>query len=194
MRLGHAVLVVNDLDAMLAFYTETLGLRISDVGTGAGRAGTPRIAFLSSDPAACHHQIGLLELPREPSAAANVNHVAFEVDTLDDLRAVWGRVRVDPRAGGLAAAAPVTAFQGDQWSIRFSDPEGNGIEVYAPTPWDAKAASRPYTRRPGYLFEPFDLDCSDDELIAWGAEHMEEVGQEHWPRGERPWPSVRSRR
>jgi catechol 2,3-dioxygenase-like lactoylglutathione lyase family enzyme len=189
MHLGHVVVVVNDLDAMLAFYTETVGLRVSDVGTGAGRPGMPRVAFLSADPAATHHQLGLLELPRDLDVPRNVNHIAFEVSTLDDLRTVWRRVCQDPRAGGLAAPAPATAFQGDQWSIRFSDPEGNGIEVYTPTPWDAKAASAPYTHQPGYLFEPFDLEIGDEDLVTWGAKHMDQMAQEYWPRGERPWPS-----
>ena len=191
MHLGHAVIVVNDLDQMLAFYSEVLGLQVSDIGTGAGRPGTPRVAFLSSDPPTTHHQLGLLELPRDLDAPQNVNHLAFEVDSLDALRAVWGRVRGDSRAGGLAFPSPATAFQGDQWSIRFSDPEGNGVEVYAPTPWDARAASTPYTNTPGRLFEPFDLDLSDEELTEWGARHMDEVGQEYWPRGERPWLSRR---
>ena len=191
MRLGHAVVVVNDLDKMLTFYTGTIGLRVSDVGTGAGRPDTPRVAFLSPDLATSHHQLGLLELPRDLGSPRNVNHIAFEVDTLDDLRAVWKRVSDDPRAGGLAPTpVPATAFQGDQWSIRFSDPEGNGVEVYAPTPWDTRAASTPYTRKPGCLFEPFDLDLGDDELAAWGARHMDEMGQEYWPRGARPWPSA----
>jgi hypothetical protein len=130
-----------------------------------------------------------LELPRDGDSPRILNHIAFEVETLDDLRAVWDRVANDPRAGGLGPVdGPITAFQGDQWSLRFTDPEGNGVEVYAPTPWDAKAAAAPYSLRPGYFFEPFDLDRDDDQLVAWGAQHMETVGQEHWPRGERPWP------
>jgi catechol 2,3-dioxygenase len=187
MHLGHAAIVVNDLDRMVAFYAEVLGLEVTDIGTGAGRQGAPRMAFLSPEPTTSHHQIALLELPRDLEAAQNVNHIAFEVDSLDALRAVWDRVRVDSRAGGLGFPSPATAFQGDQWSIRFSDPEGNGVEVYAPTPWDAKAASAPYTKTPGRFFEPFDLDLRDDELAAWGANHMDQMGQEYWPRGERPW-------
>ena len=190
MRLGHVAVVVNDLDEMLDFYVETLGLQVSDVGTGAGRPGMARIALLSPDPAASHHQLALLEFPRDLDAPRNVNHVAFEVDTLDDLRAVWKRISADPRAGGFFAAKPMTAFQSDQWSIRFTDPEGNGVEVYAPTPWDAKAASVPYTHRTDCMFEPFDLDLTDDELAAWGAKHMDEMGQDYWPRGARPWPST----
>jgi Glyoxalase/Bleomycin resistance protein/Dioxygenase superfamily len=163
---------------------------VTDTGTGGGLPGAPRMAFLSPDPAISHHQLALLELPRDLDASQNVNHIAFEVDSLDDLREVWNRVKVDSRAGGLGFPSPATAFECGQWSIRFSDPEGNGVEVYALTPWEAKAASTPYTKTPGRFFEPFDMDLSDDELAAWGANHMDQMGQEYWPRGKRPWSSV----
>jgi catechol 2,3-dioxygenase-like lactoylglutathione lyase family enzyme len=191
MRLGHVAIAVSDLDRMLGFYADMLGLRVSDVGTGAGRPGMPRIGFLSSDPPKLHHQLAFMELPSSRDGVRVLNHIAFEVDSLSDLRAVWSRVKDDPRAGGpvpqFGQDRPITAFESDQWSIRFADPEGNGVEVYAPTPWDAKAASAPYTRRPGFFFEPFDLDEDDDTLIRWGAAHLASTGQDHWLRGERPW-------
>jgi catechol 2,3-dioxygenase-like lactoylglutathione lyase family enzyme len=189
MRLGHAAFLVEDLDRMTSFYCETLGFAVSDVGRGAGRSTGPRAAFLSWTPSTLHHQLAFIEVNRDPKAPRNVHHIAFEVDSLDDLRTVWKRVANDPRASSLDpnTVGPVTAFMGDQWSIRFTDPEGNGIEIYAPTPWDAVAAAAPYTAS-GFAFEPFDIDASDDALAVWGAQHMDTMGQEHWPRGERPWP------
>jgi hypothetical protein len=92
----------------------------------------------------------------------------------------------------LWADRPTTAFMGDQWSIRFTDPEGNGIEVYAPTPWDTVAAGAPYTSHEGRVFEPFDIDVADGDLVAWGEKHMQAMGQQHWPRGTRPWPADRA--
>jgi hypothetical protein len=92
------------------------------------------------------------------------------------------------------ADEPVTAFMGDQWSIRFADPEANGIEIYAPTPWDTVAAARPYSRVPGVAFDPFDLDLPDEALIAWGTQQLATLEIEHWPRGERPWPASVERR
>jgi len=188
MRLGHVVFLVRDFDGMIDFYTEVVGLQVSDVGTGAGRPDLPRIGFLSSDPSVVHHQVAFVETNRDPSAPRNVNHIAFEVATLDDLRAVWKRVEGDGRAGSLdwGADRPTTAFMGDQWSVRFTDPEGNGVEIYAPTPWDTVAAGAPYTSREGLAFEPYDIDETDDELVAWGEKHMDTMGQRHWPRGTRP--------
>jgi catechol-2,3-dioxygenase len=189
MQFGHVALQVEDLDRMIEFYTEVVGLQVSDIGTGAGRQGGPRVGFLSWNPSAIHHQVALLEWNRDPSAPRNVNHIAFEVATLDDLRALWSRVRDDQRAGGLepGSSRPTTAFMGDQWSIRFADPEGNGVEVYVPTPWDAVCAAAPYTLREGRFFEPFAIDASDTEVVEWGEKHMDAMGQQHWPRGTRPW-------
>lgn len=188
-------LLVRDLDAMVSFYVEVVGLQVSDIGTAGGRPGTPRIALLSWDPPTLHHQIALLEVRRDPAAPRNVHHVAFEVDALDELRTVWNRVRADGRPGSLdpVAAGPVTAFIGDQWSVRFTDPEGNGIEIYAPTPWDARAAATPYSTS-GRAFEPFDLDADDDTLNAWGARQLAVMGMDYWPRGDRPWsPEIQHR-
>jgi catechol-2,3-dioxygenase len=194
MRLGHVAFAVRDLDAVVAFYVEVVGLQVSEIGHGAGRASAPRIAFLSWDPATLHHQLALTEM-RDDLGPHNVHHFAFEVDALDDLRPIWKRVRTDSRAGGLSPAdKPVTAFMGDQWSIRFTDPEANGIEIYAPTPWDTAAAARPYSRTPGVVFDAFDLDLDDDALKVWGDQQLAALEMDHWPRGQRPWPPRVERR
>jgi hypothetical protein len=41
MRLGHVAVLVCDLDEMVAFYTDVVGLQISEIGTGAGRSDAP---------------------------------------------------------------------------------------------------------------------------------------------------------
>jgi catechol-2,3-dioxygenase len=186
MRLGHVVITANDFETMLDFYCATIGLQVSDIGTGAGKPDAPRIAFLSADPAARHHELAILELPPDRSGISVLNHIAFEVPSLELLRERWERVQNDPRSGGLMARGPATAFQGDQWSIRLSDPEGNGVEVYAPTPWDVRAAAASYSRSPQVAFEPIDLTMGDDELATWGVALMDELGLEYWPRGQRP--------
>jgi catechol 2,3-dioxygenase-like lactoylglutathione lyase family enzyme len=174
MRLGHVALTVRDVDAMLAFYVGALGLRVSDRGHARGRDATPPIVFLSFDRPTIHHQLALIGTDGVVAPAGRVHHVAFEVDDLATLRARWGAVVHDPRVGGLDGPRPSAVFQGDQWSIRLRDPEGNGVEIYAPTPWDV--------RQPFFRF--MDLALDDTALMAWGAAAL--VGHEHWPRGTRP--------
>jgi catechol-2,3-dioxygenase len=65
-------------------------------------------------------------------------------------------------------------FQGDQWSIRFRDPEGNGIEIYSSTPWDV--------RQPFFHF--MNLEQDDAALTAWAEQLL--ASHDHWPRGTRP--------
>jgi catechol 2,3-dioxygenase-like lactoylglutathione lyase family enzyme len=191
VRLGHVAVLVRDLDEMVAFYVEVVGLQVSDIGTTGGLPDRPGIALLSWDPRTIHHQVALVAVRPDPTASRNMHHIAFEVDSLDDLRPIWQRACSDGRAGSLQPGAdgPVTAFMGDQWSVRFTDPEGNGIEIYAPTPWDTQAAAKPYSRQPTEVFDPFDLSLDDDALLAWGARQLEALGMEHWPRGQRPWPT-----
>jgi hypothetical protein len=96
------------------------------------------------------------------------------VDVLAALRRCWSSIALDPAAGGLDGPRPTAVFQGDQWSIRLRDPEGNGIEIYALTPWDV--------RQPFFHF--MDLDQDDRALTGWAERLL--ASHDHWPRGTRP--------
>lgn len=174
MHLGHVVFLVADLERMVDFYTRTLGLQVSDRGRVRGAFEGPSIVFLSFDRSVIHHQLALIG-PVEPlPRAGRVHHAAFEVQDLGRLRRCWEAVDADPAAGGLDGPRPSAVFQGDQWSIRLRDPEGNGLELYAPTPWDV--------RQP--FFRPMDLGLDDAALTHWAQQAL--VGHDHWPRGARP--------
>lgn len=125
LRWSHAVLYVRDLDTMLDFYTNVLGFEITDRGP----LGKSEIIFMSqveSD----HHQIAFMPTRADDAASNSVNHFAFRVDSLDCVREMERRVREDGRGG---TPRPVT--HGNAWSVYFSDPERNGIEVFCDTPW-----------------------------------------------------------
>lgn len=174
MRLGHVVFMVRDLEAMVAFYTRTLGLSVADRGHTRGRDHGPAIVFLSFDRGAVHHQLALIG-PSEPlPPAGRVHHAAFEVDDLAALRRCWAALSQDATVGGLDGPRPTAVFQGDQWSLRFRDPEGNGIEIYAATPWDV--------RQPFFQFMNLELD--DQALMQWAEQAL--AAHDHWPRGTRP--------
>lgn len=174
MRLGHVVFLVRDVEAMVGFYSGRLGLRVTDRGHARGRDHGPAIVFLSFDRDAVHHQLALIG-PVDPlPPAGRIHHAAFEVGDLAALRGHWKALADDPAVGGLDGPRPSAVFQGDQWSIRLRDPEGNGLELYAPTPWDV--------RQP--CFEPMDLAQDDAALLRWAGERM--AAHDHWPRGTRP--------
>jgi 3,4-dihydroxy-9,10-secoandrosta-1,3,5(10)-triene-9,17-dione 4,5-dioxygenase len=73
--LGHAVLIVPDLQAALAYFTEVLGLRLSDsIGPG--------LRFLHCPGrAARHHSVALAGLP----GMVGLHHLMLEVASLDDV-------------------------------------------------------------------------------------------------------------
>ena len=97
-----------------------------------------------------HHQLAFLCVRKDDDPSNSVNHFAFRVESIDDVRAMNNSLTEDGRAGKIN---PLT--HGNTWSIYFSDPEGNGIEVFCDTPWHVK---QPQAR-------PWDMSQSDSELV-----------------------------
>ncbi|MBT6277081.1 MAG: hypothetical protein HOI95_23470 [Chromatiales bacterium] len=145
---SHMVLWVNDLDAMLDFYLNTLGFEVTDRGplpTSAER----EIVFLSQS-AEEHHQIAFVNARDSDGPSNSVNHAAFRIDSLGALRALMANldaaeVKVRPRS------------HGNTWSVYFQDPEANGIEIFCDTPWHV-------TQPAGVAWDP---TLSDEQLRDW---------------------------
>jgi catechol 2,3-dioxygenase-like lactoylglutathione lyase family enzyme len=103
-RLNHAVLYVRDLTESVAFYTDVLRFRRIDEMTPDGFAGA---AFLRAPDSTNDHDLGLFELgpAAGPSLAGRqpvgLYHLAWEVDTLDELEATAQRLAA---AGALDQA------------------------------------------------------------------------------------------
>lgn len=159
LRWSHAVMYVKDLDAMLDFYTGLLGFEVTDRGP-IGQDG-PDIVFMSQVETD-HHQLAFLPVRRGDDPPNTVNHFAFRVDSLADVRELGAKVTADPRAGGVRYVT-----HGNAWSVYFSDPEGNGIEVFTDTPWHVR---QPQAR-------PWDPELGDADLHDWTkAEFEKEAG------------------
>ena len=112
----HVGLSARDPAALAEFYRDVLGLQIVPVDTSALGA----TAFLSSRPA---------EVPVDLALFANpaYQHTAFEVRSLEDLRALHQRVL------GRGVPVKMALNHGVSLSFYFDDPEGHLIEVYWPT-------------------------------------------------------------
>ena len=88
--------------------------------------------------------------------------MAYRTDSLQDVRRLLAALKADGRATNIN---PLN--HGNAWSIYFDDPEGNGLEVFADTPWHVQ---QPQAR-------PWDTSLSDRELHAWTkAEFEKEPG------------------
>ncbi|MFN5650332.1 MAG: VOC family protein [Actinomycetes bacterium] len=146
LRLGHATVAARDLDAMVTFYTEVLGFLVTNRGEPV--PGMGEMAFISQTPEE-HHQIVLVHTPEPaPRNFVLADHLAFHVDSLDQLRELSARLS----AAGNTSAIPIN--HGNAWSVYFTDPEGNGLECYLDTPF--------------HVAQPFgdglDLSKSDAEI------------------------------
>ena len=144
---SHCVLRVRDLEGMVAFYSDMLGFSVSDRGP-LGPDG-PEIVFMSGS-SSDHHQIAFAAV-RGPENASSLEHNAFRVGSLAEVKEMFERVSADDRVKGIAPLS-----HGNAISVYFSDPEGNGIEVFCDTPWHVQ---QPQVRA-------WDPSKSDDEALA----------------------------
>jgi catechol 2,3-dioxygenase len=124
--IGHVHLKVTDLERAIAFYRDVIGLDITQ------RYGD-QAAFLSAG--GYHHHIGLNTWFSEggsPAAARSPGlfHVAF---LYPDRTALAQAFKMALDAGVEIEGA---ADHGVSEAIYFSDPDGNGIEIYRDRPED----------------------------------------------------------
>jgi catechol 2,3-dioxygenase-like lactoylglutathione lyase family enzyme len=126
---SHFEIRARDQQVMEKFYTEVMGFIVSDRGLlTAGPAAGKELIFLSHSPEE-HHQIVLIPSDAAATSGSGIGHVAFRVDSLDEVRRVYEKVRVLPHA------RPEPVSHGNTWSVYFRDPEDNRIEVFTQTPW-----------------------------------------------------------
>ena len=144
--LSHVVLYVNDVDKMVDFYTNVVGLiKYRENARG--------MVFLTPDPELDDHQLALCK-GREGKSKL-IAHIAWRVETPAEIKEYYERFK----AQGVPIDHCVShAYEemGNTVSCYFLDPEGNCLEVYALVPErDEKRINR-----------PLDLDKSVDEIVA----------------------------
>jgi catechol-2,3-dioxygenase len=145
-KLCHLGIYATDLDTMVAFYTRVLGLAVTDWGHSSRGMD---IAFLSGN-ADEHHQLVIAGGRPKEATFSTINQVSFKVNDLDELKRYYEFLRQE-NVPNLE-----TRDHGNAWSVYFSDPEGNRLEVYLPSPW--------YVEQP--FGEPLDLTLPAEEIRA----------------------------
>ncbi|GII95406.1 VOC family protein [Sinosporangium siamense] len=119
-RLNHAVLYVRDVERSVAFYRDALGFRVTMALPGA--------AFLQAEGSSNDHDLGLFQIGPEagPSQAGRATvglyHLAWEVDTLDELERIAAKLT---ELDALAGASDHSTTK----ALYAKDPDGLEFEV-----------------------------------------------------------------
>ena len=121
-KLGHVVLNCSDLERSVRFYTEILGCEISDVYGGDMMQGGMVFMRFNAD----HHGIALVGTMDGPSPNFELNHIAFEVASLDEV--VLARNHL--RRNGIVIDFEGRRRAGVQIAVEFRDPDGHRLEIY----------------------------------------------------------------
>jgi catechol 2,3-dioxygenase len=121
-KLGHVVLNCSNLERSVRFYTEVLGFKISDVyGDDMMEGGMVFMRFNAD-----HHGIALVGTMEGPSPNVELNHLAFEVASLDEV--VLARNHL--KKHGVAIDFEGRRRAGVQIAVEFRDPDGHRLEIY----------------------------------------------------------------
>ena len=165
LGLGHVGIYVRDLERMVAFYRDVLGMQITKQNWRAG------VVFLSADPEAVDHEIALMRgRPDRPTRTSSTRS-RCGCASLDDLRAFHRRLVAEGyRIEGVVNHASAIGCY-------FFDPEGNRTEVF----W--------VTGRPCWVptANPIDIEQPDEVVLA----EVDRVWNElrHVPGGRADGPS-----
>ena len=122
MKIGHVHLKIRNLDKSVVFYQRYLDMKI-----------TEQIAdtFVFMSAGEMHHELALQEVGSNAATPkrhdVGLYHMAFDVPDKQALIETYKKLQRDG----------VTVYPVDHrisWALYFSDPDGNGIEVY----WDTR--------------------------------------------------------
>ena len=171
LSMGIVALTVYDADRMAAFYRRVVGLHRMPSGGGSVRLGTGgrTLLELRADPAARRAS------PRE----AGLFHTAFLLPDRPTL-AAWLR-----HAAAIGQPLRGASDHAVSEALYLSDPEGNGIEIYADRPRAAWRWSGGEVHMPTVALDAEDLLAQDDGR-RWEGLSSATVGHMHLRVGGNP--------
>ena len=140
--LGHIGFYVRDLELMMDFYENFMGMTLTKVG--------PLGAFYSADPEACDHEIALINGRPSLEDPQWIQQISMRVESLDDLRDF--KRRILERGFQLDRIVSHASAIG----CYFRDPENNPTEVFWLTGHTSWAQ----------VGIPIDIDQSDEAVMA----------------------------
>lgn len=123
-KLGHLVLKVRDIQSSVAFYTDVVGLEVSDWIDG-------NMVFMRCGQD--HHDLALLQLPPDHIDAPagsypSVEHFSYRLETMGEMEQVAEMLQ----ARGITVDRGIGKHgPGENTFLVFRDPDGNNVEFYS---------------------------------------------------------------
>jgi catechol 2,3-dioxygenase len=121
-KIGHVVLNCVDMERSVKFYTEILGFHVSDVYPPEMVPGGMVFMRCNAD----HHGVALVGSMTAPAPNVELNHMAFEVGSLDEVVAARNHLR----RHGVQIEFEGRRRAGAQIAVEFRDPDGHRLEIY----------------------------------------------------------------
>jgi catechol 2,3-dioxygenase-like lactoylglutathione lyase family enzyme len=121
-KIGHVVLNCRDLERSVKFYTQILGLKISDIYEPEIVPGGMVFMRFNAD----HHGVGLVGAMPDVAQNIELHHLAFEVESLDDLLRLRGHLEKD----NVTIDFHGRRRAGSQIAVEFTDPDGHWLELF----------------------------------------------------------------
>jgi catechol 2,3-dioxygenase-like lactoylglutathione lyase family enzyme len=157
-RLGHVGIHVRDLERSKAFYTEVLGLSVTDEDEEMG------MVFLSARPEVEHHELLLCRGRTGDSDVRVVQQISFRCPTLEDV------IGFRERLADAGVELDMVVSHGNAIGIYFYDPDHNRCEVYFGTGLPAR---QPY-------LDDVDLAEPADAIMTKVRQSVATHGAEGW--------------
>jgi len=167
-ELGHVGIRCFDVEKQLEFYTQVLGLLVTDHDPGLGNY------FLSARPDYEHHEL-LLAKGRDVAADGKlIQQISFRCETFQDVAGLYRQLKE------YGTRFDMIVSHGNAVGVYFFDPEGNRAEVYWQTGLEA--------RQP--FIEHIDIETPADQLMEairasvdkYGADGFSEESYLRWTR------------
>lgn len=153
-ELGHVGIRCFDVEKQLAFYTNVLGLVVTDHDPDLGNY------FLSARPDDEHHEL-LLAMGRDvPVDGKLLQQLSFRCEEFDDVVGLYRQLR------DYGVHFDMIVSHGNAVGVYFFDPEGNRAEVYWPT---GLVARQPF-------IESIDIETPAEELMSAIQASVEKYG------------------
>jgi catechol 2,3-dioxygenase len=182
-RLQHLGMTTANIDAMLSWYRDVLGMSLVHRTSSATRDENDgpvlKAAWVTNDET--NHRLAFVELPGLEADAhrshhKRLQHFAFEYQTLDDLLGTYVRLKEHGIMPVLCTDA------GAQIAFYYEDPDRNSVELNVDNYGDSWTSGEHLRNSPEFAKNPMGTYIDPEKMIA-----AHEAGASPWELHERAW-------